>query len=159
MTLKEIIHASKTDIVNGEWKTGRIQKSDFPLSKARAKDYKYGPAYDWCIIKFKALGLDCRVRILLREGREIFSATLGVCEGNDMRILAALEFHGTEPGWHAHAKCGAIEAIGIGFTRQDSRRFPAGGHFHRDNKFGVTKETAKQKAITFFRIWERGLLL
>lgn len=159
MNLKELVRAEKTDITLGDWKKGRIPRGEFPLSKARAKDYKFGPAYDWCIIKFKALGGDCRVRVLIREGREIYYATLGLCDDGDTRILASLEFHGTEPGWHVHAKCSDFQAIGPGQNRQDSRRFPYGGHFHRNNKFGVTKETAKQKAIAFFRIWSRGSLL
>src|SRR3546814_6406221 len=81
MRLQDLINAPKSDVHVGEWKKGKIPRADFPLSRARSKDYKYSSAYDWCVIRFRALGADCRVRVLLREGREIYYATLGVVEG------------------------------------------------------------------------------
>src|SRR3546814_530908 len=100
MRLQDLINAPKSDVHVGEWKKGKIPRADFPLSRARSKDYKYSSAYDWCVIRFRALGADCRVRVLLREGREIYYATLGVVEGGDTKILCSYEYHGTEPGWH-----------------------------------------------------------
>lgn len=159
MNLKAIVCASKSDIRVGDWKTGKIPKAEFPLSRARDRDYKFGPAYDWCIIKFDALGFDCRVRLLLREGREIFYATLGIVEGGDTRIICSYEFHGTEPGWHCHSKCGRIADIEPGQNRFSSKRLPQGGRFHRDKTFGVTKNTAKHVAFDFYRIYAAGTLV
>ena len=159
MKLRDIIRAPKSGIHTGAWKAGKIPRSEYPLSRARDRDYKYGPAYDWRIVKFTALGLDCRVLILLRERREIYYARLGVVEHNDTKIICSYEFHGAEPGWHCHAKCGPLSTIQAGLNRQDSARFPDGRRFHRDKVFGVTKATALRRAIDFYRIEEPGTLV
>jgi len=158
MNLKAIISAKKSDIHIGDWKNGRIPKKDFP-ARAKAKAFKFGPAYDWAIIRFKALGYDCRVRVLLREGREIFSATLGVVEKGSLKILATHEFHGTEPGWHCHVKCENISEIDGTTNRVGSIRIPGAKQHHRRGKFRVTKKDAKRKVMRLFRIESSGSLL
>src|SRR3546814_16446394 len=124
MRLQDLINAPKSDVHVGEWKKGKIPRADFPLSRARSKDYKYSSAYDWCVIRFRALGADCRVRVLLREGREIYYATLGVVEGGDTKILCSYEYHGTEPGWHCHVKCGDVALVAPRQNRFGSKRLP-----------------------------------
>ena len=159
MNLKQIICSPKSDIKIGEWRKGLIPRADFPLSRAKPKDYKVSDAYDWCIIRFSCLGLDCRVRVLLREGREIFYATLGVVEGGDTKIVCSYEFHGTEPGWHCHVKCDELANVRPGQNRYGAVRLPNGRRKHRRDSFGVSKTNAKHKAIDFYRIEERGGLL
>jgi hypothetical protein len=108
--------------------------------------------------------MDCRVRILLREGREIYYATLGVVENGDTKILCSYKCHGTEPNWHCHAKCGEIEDITLGQNRFGSIRLPYARSRHRRKMFGVTKLTAISVATDFYGLKQQeterqGLLL
>lgn len=150
--------ATKSDIHIGEWRTGRIPNKDFP-AKAKPRAFKFGPAYIWSIIRFTALGRDCRVRVLLREGREIYSACLGVVEGGTLKVLATYEFHGTEPGWHCHVRCDDLAALDPLVNRHGSTRLPAAKRRHRDTAFRVTKKTGVRVALDFFRIEARGPLV
>lgn len=158
MNLKAIVHAPKTDIQIGEWKKGQIPKKDFP-ARAKPKAFKFGPEYDWAIIRFKALGLDCRVRVLLREGREIYYATLGVVEDGALKVIASFEFHGTEPGWHCHVRCEDVDSIDVATNRQGAIRLPRAKQHHRRGEFRVTKMNALHKALRLYRIESPGSLL
>ncbi len=161
MKSKEIIRAPKTDISFSEWKSGKISRNSFPLSKAKARGYKYGPDYQWCVGKFAALGHDFRVLILCRLGREIYYATLGLFDGRDTTVLCSYEFHGSEVGWHCHGTCEDHTKIPSGtFRPRQLRRFPNGNNPHRRNDFRVRDVAeAKKVAVEFYNIEEKGSLL
>lgn len=159
MKLRDVIQAEKTEINIGDWKSGKIPYADFPMPRARSKHYKFGPDFKWCVIRFSALGRNFRVRVLLREGREIFRAALLDCSGAESRVLCEYEYHGTEPGWHCHAHCDQIVGAAASFARFGSIRLPSARNNHRRRAFGVTMANAKQRAMKFYKIEERGPLL
>jgi hypothetical protein len=84
VTLAEVIRAVKADVDVGSWQQGHIPRSAFPLSLARAKNYKFGPEY----VRFSCLGANFRVLLLLNEGKSIYRATLGLDEGSDTKFSA-----------------------------------------------------------------------
>jgi len=88
VTLAEVIRAVKADVDVGSWQQGHIPRSAFPLSLARAKNYKFGPEYRWRIVRFSCLGANFRVLLLLNEGKSIYRATLGLDEGSDTKFSA-----------------------------------------------------------------------
>ena len=160
MRLKDIIRAPKTDIIVGGWKTGRITRSEFPLSKARAGAYRFSAANRWCVIRFSTLGNEFRVLVQLREGQETYRAMLGVVVNGDIKVLCSYEFHGTHAGWHCHLTCESDATVPAGVLRGPwVRRFPGGGKFHRHREFHVTKDTGKRVALRFYRVEVRGSLV
>ncbi|TXL72274.1 hypothetical protein FHP25_25920 [Vineibacter terrae] len=102
MKLVEVIRATKVDVEIGKWETGHITRSQFPLSQAKNKNYKFGPDYRWRVVRFRCLGHEWRVLLLLCAPREIFRTTLAVEVGGDLRVVCQHEYHASEPGWHCH---------------------------------------------------------
>src|SRR3546814_14699434 len=82
--------------------------------------------------------------------------SLGVVEGGDTKILCSYEYHGTEPGWHCHVKCGDVALVAPSQNRFGSKRLPKARDRHRRSSFGVTKATAQRVAVAFYRIKRPG---
>jgi hypothetical protein len=97
--LQEIIRAPKVAIHLGEWHRGNVPRADFPIAK---KAYGLGRSYEWRVIKFEALGIQCRVLVVLNSPKEKYEAILGVMADGRLRILCSYEYHAAEPGWHCH---------------------------------------------------------
>ena len=164
MRLCQIISADKEIQSTGTWGSGKMARSDWPSRTAKAKAYKFGTAYTWRIIKFTCKGLDCRVRVLFNEDKSIFRATFGVTISGDTTVLCDYEWHGSEPGWHCHARCDEVNDLDPSKNRFGSRRLPAAGTFHRRMEFGsvhgpMDEETAFNTALSVFRIKPSGTLL
>lgn len=164
MSLQNILSSSKSVSSTGNWTSGTIPRGDWPSRRAKAKAYKFGPAYSWRIVRFSCDGIDCRVRILLNESKAIFRATLGVVEASDMKILCDYEFHMSEPGWHCHARCGDIEDIDAARNRFGSLRIPKARAHHRRMDFvfrhqPIEQSTAFACAMSAFRVGPTGSLL
>ena len=64
--LQEIIRASKDDIHVGEWRRGNVPRADFRKKKA----YGLGRSYEWRVIRFEALAVQCRVLVVLNMPKE-----------------------------------------------------------------------------------------
>ena len=156
--LQEIVRASKSDIQTGSWHQGRVPRADFPIAKG---SYDLGRSYQWCVIKFGALGFQCRVLVVLNAPKQKFQAFLGVLADARLRILCCHEFHAGEPGWHCHASCGEVCKVPEGFMRGPwVRRLPAAKRTHRQLNFEVNDlNSAKQIAIDRYKIWTRGPLV
>ena len=156
--LQEIVSASKSQIHIGLWHQGRVPRADFPIAKG---SYDLGRSYQWCVMKFDALGFECRVLVVLNAPKQKFQAFLGVSEGARLRILCCHEFHAAEPGWHCHASCGDVSKVPEGFMRGPwVRRLRAARRTHRRLNFGVIDlDSAKQVAIKRYKIWTRGPLV
>lgn len=125
--------------------------------RAKAKAYKYGPAYQWRIITFIANARECRVLLLFNESKQIFRATFGVADGADTINICDYEYHASEPGWHAHARCDDLDHINPSTNRFGGRRLPKAGAEHRRAEFKyrrshLTPVTAFNCAISVFRI-------
>jgi len=84
MNVADVIRAMKFDIRIGDWQSGHVTRSSFPLSQARAKNYKFGPQYRWRVVRFETHGRNFRVLILLNLEKAIFRASLAVERDNDL---------------------------------------------------------------------------
>lgn len=157
--LADFIRAEKTEIKLGEWHTGRIPRSNFPMSGARSKAYKFGPSYSWQLITFRCLDRKCRVLILINEEKEFLRASFGVDQDEDTVLLCDHEFHGDHPGWHCHVAAGDIDDLVAGSNRCDKRRWPGKRAQHSQKDFATTKGSARQRVLKRFRIDEKGSLL
>ena len=152
MRLKDVLHAEKTVTEWGEWGSGKMPRTAFPLSKSRGNFYRLG-SYRWRVIKFEALGASFRLMIALHEAKEQFRAFLGLDDGDDTKFIASYEFHGTHPGWHAVVSCDTFEAIPGGIkTGPWQFRLPSPRQPHRRRSFKVTEFNATDVACDFFRL-------
>lgn len=160
MRATDVIQADKTNIELGSWATGHVTAKSFPLSKAKAKNYKYGPSYKWRVVKFDALGHKFRVLVLFNQGKGIFRASLGVEVAADMRVLCMHEFHAKEPGWHCHAHLCEAADVDAGVFRGAMRKWPKKGKLPEHQQFGILDETAAlRRAIDFYKVETKGALL
>ena len=159
MNITEIIRALKTDVSVGQWNTGHVSRSAFPISSARAKNYKFGSEYKWRVVKFDCLNRSFRILILLNEAKQIYRATLGIEVENEMAIICQHEFHASEPGWHCHVTMADDSTLPIGVVRQHLRRWPASSARHSRMEFGVSMANAVSLAAARFRVSEVGPLV
>lgn len=157
--LRSIVRAPKTDIKFGTWHNGKVPRKDLPMAK---QAYGLGSAYRWCAVSFVALGVECRVLIVLNRAKQKFEAILGVLIGAEtLRILCSYEYHASEPGWHCHAACDEITKVPLGYMRGPwVRRLPAAKRTHSRQDFGVEDDDAALRfALRCYRIEERGPLI
>jgi hypothetical protein len=156
--VQEIIRASKEGIHLGEWRRGNVPRADFPIAKIA---YGLGRSYEWRVIRFDALGFQCRVLVVLNALKEKYDAILGLMADGKLRILCIHEFHATEPGWHCHVSCGEVASVPLGFMRGPwMRRVPKAKSTHKRLDFGVSDQDAATRfAIDRFRIETKGSLL
>ena len=104
MLLKDIVRARKVVSAPGQWQTGTMPRSAFPLSKSKGKAYKLGNRR-WRAIVFTANGALCRLLVSYSYDLWQYQALLGIDDGGDTKLLARLEHHPTHGGWHAHVTC------------------------------------------------------
>lgn len=136
MHFKHIFRADKDILDWGEWKQVKMPPSAFPMSHGPKRSYRLGSAYRWRVVKFRALGETFRVLIAYRDDVEEFRSILGMDVSGDTRIVAEFCFHGTHPGWHAHADCGDVRAMPTGVQRWPGmRRRPKGRSRHRNTTY------------------------
>jgi hypothetical protein len=157
--VSDIIRGVKGKPRIGEWKSGHISRAAFPLSRARNKNYKFGPEYKWRVVAFDSIHHKCRVLILLNEFKQICRITLGVEINSDMVVLCQHEYHSSEPGWHCHVCFDEIEKISPGINRSHLNRYPQPHAVHTQVKFHVTERNALSFAARIFRFSETGDLL
>jgi hypothetical protein len=156
--LQQIVRASKADIHIGPWHKGNVPKADFPIAKSA---YGLGSSYQWCVIRFDALGFQCRVLVVLNAPKQKYEAILGASADGLLRILCSYEYHAAEPGWHCHASCGDVARVPMGFMRGPwVRRVPRAKATHNRLDFGVgDRDEAERFAIDFYGIETKGPLL
>ena len=156
--LQDVIRAPKTDIRVGEWRRGAVPKAEFPIAKA---SYSLGSSFEWCVIRFDALGQNCRVLVIFNPAKQIYEAILGICADSRMRILCSYEYHAGEPGWHVHASCGDASRVPLGFMRGPwVRRLPRARRTHNRRDFEILdRDAAKRAAFDRYKIETKGSLL
>ena len=159
MKLSNIIRANKVNVNLGRWQTGHVPKSSFPMSKLRAKNWKFGQEYKSRIVSFDAAGYKCRIWLLLNEKKSIYRARFGVELNGDMVVLCDHEFHSCEPGWHCHLCNDAIDTIEPGVARSHTLRWPQHEHLCSLKNFNVSEVNALSEAATRFRFNAQGSLL
>ena len=145
MNVWKIRSEDKTALEFGRWETGKMSRSAFPMSKARAKAYRLGSAWTWRVIKFDADGSQYRILVAYRTDKEQFMATLAVEDAGDMRIVASLEYHPTHGGWHIHYASEPMVNVPSGVRRGPwVRRMECVKH----EQFGLTGSSAGTRAMT-----------
>jgi hypothetical protein len=130
--VKDIIRAPKTVTAPGAWKQEKMPQSAFPLRKGKRPAYMLKAQWRWRLVHFKALGESFRLLIAWRPDIEEYLYYLGQDIKGDTRVVLALSFHGTHPGWHVHTHCGHVEELPVGVMRSHiHKRIPRGMHNHR----------------------------
>ncbi len=116
MNVHDIILAAKRIKSDGQWASGVMPRTAFPLSKSGNKAYKLGNRR-WRVVTFDACGVGCRLLINYHPMLSQYQAILGVEVGGDTKVLAFLEHHPTHKGWHAHICCDEIKDVPVGIKR------------------------------------------
>ena len=121
--LRRFVGAPKADIKLGAWHSGKVPKKDFPMAK---QAYGLGSSFRWRVISFVALGVECRVLVILNLAKEKYEAILGAMGLDALHVLCSYEYHAGEPGWHCHAACDDLASVPLGYMRGPwVRRLPA----------------------------------
>jgi hypothetical protein len=160
--LNDVIRAPKQRVKIGKWHSGKVPKADFPIARTA---YRLGNSFKWSVIEFEALSTDCRVLVVVNEGKQKYEAILGVMAPNgSLRILCSYEHHPSEPGWHCHATHDEIGTLSSGVMRGPwVRRVPRARQFHRTKKHLNFTIKDGDAAIHFaqrrYRIEEPGTLI
>jgi len=158
-TLFEFIRAEKSEVDEGQWATGHIAQSAFPLSKAKKKHFRFGPEYRWRLVRFKALGRKCRVLILFNAGKMICRSTFAVEVENDLAVLCNHEYHSDHPGWHCHLARAPHDKIVPGVIRSGQRRWPGPRSRHARMEFGISEASALSFVAARYRFQAQGGLI
>jgi hypothetical protein len=160
MRLPDVLRLSKSNINIGPWNRGRIARSDFPLSRARAKNYRFGQEYIWRVISFECEGEQFRILLLFNGNKNIYRATLGIEKDKSLAVLCHHEYHASEPGWHCHFTLEEHDKVPVGqFRWWRMRRWPSARVAHKHMQFGVTQASALTVAAERYRFRAQGDLL
>lgn len=158
-TLSDFIRADKTDLDEGQWNTGHISQSAFPLSHARKKHFRFGPEYRWRLVRFRALGEKCRVLILFNAPKLICRSTFAVEVANDLAVLCNHEYHADHPGWHCHLVNLSHDKVAPGVIRTGQRRWPGPKANHSRLEFGLSEASALSHVAARYRFQAQGGLI
>ena len=156
--LRRFVGAPKADIKLGAWHSGKVPKKDFPMAK---QAYGLGSSFRWRVISFVALGVECRVLVILNLAKEKYEAILGAMGSETLHVLCSYEYHAGEPGWHCHAACDDLASVPLGYMRGPwVRRLPAAKRTDSRQDFGIQDETAALRfALACYKIETQGTLI
>lgn len=87
---KELLLKPKTITKAGEWKTGKMARNAFPLSRARS--FQLGMKWSWRVDILEIDHVECRLLIAFEPSKHGFIAWLSYQRGDDMRLSRALNF-------------------------------------------------------------------
>lgn len=151
MDVRDIIAAKKRIKNSGQWASGTMPRTAFPLSKSGGRAYRLGNRR-WRVIAFEACGLSCRILINYSHMLSQYQAMLGVDVGGDTKVLAALEHHATHKAWHVHTCCQPIKDVPAGIKRGPwVKSLNGSGGKHRIT-VPATDDVAFGRAVSFFRL-------
>lgn len=162
MRLRQIVQAGKTNISLGSWHNGKVPRADFPISR---KAYRLGKSYEWRVVKFDALGVECRVLVVVNKPKQKYEAVLGVMgPQGSLKVICSYEYHPSEPGWHCHATHDDVNTIPHGCMRGPwIQRRPGARKPHRQAKYERFKIGDRDDAIRFalrrYKVETKGSLL
>lgn len=141
MRARELILKHKTVTKAGEWKTGKMARNAFPLSRGR--NFQLGVKWSWRVDILEIDHVECRLLTAFEPSKQGFVAWLSYQRGDAYAVVARLEFHGSEPGLHCHASCDAVSDIRAGVVKPfGTRRVPKFSAKHRRTKYEITKSSA-----------------
>jgi hypothetical protein len=157
MKPRDAIRARKRIVEAGSWKvvTAKSAMPKSALSLSKGHSIQLGRNWHWRVDSVEADGMNFKILTAFHSETEEFQARLVVTQGDSGTVLAALEYHGTHPGWHCHMPCCDIEDVepGQGHPRS-SHRFPRPEGKHRRVSFDMTDSMALARSFSFFRVTE-----
>jgi len=159
--LREVLRAPKDDIKVGKWHSGKVPRADFPMAK---NAYGLGSSFRWCVITFEALGVECRVLVVVNQPKQKYEAILGVMGPKGLRVLCTYDHHPSEPGWHCHATHVDADTLSLGAMRGPwIKRVPGPHKPHRAGKYPKFTIGGEPEAVRFalarYKIVKKGTLL
>lgn len=155
MNVRKLIQSPKEIRQTGQWATGTMPRSAFPLSRSGGKAYRLGNRR-WRVIVFDACAERCRVLINYHPTFLQYQALLGVDIGGDTKVLASLEHHPTHKPWHAHVCCADFAEAPAGIRRGPWFRSLNGAGRAYKTGCPSSDDAAFNMAAHFFRLDRRA---
>ena len=115
LTLGDVIRAPKANVKIGDWRSGKIGASAFPLAKQRS--LPASPAWSWRVVTFSALDRDFRLLIRLNSEISYYSSILALGHGEQTQIICHHEMHLSHRNWHCHFAPGNVDDTFPGVLR------------------------------------------
>lgn len=169
MRIQDVIRGDKINLAVGDWGTGKMPKTKFPLSKAGKKAWSMGSSWSWRFAEFECDGREFVIRILVNEEKAIARIHLGLRSGRDTIVLCCYEYHADhETGWHLHTLCGDENQIDIApagtlVHGPWVKRLPSARTFHRRTAFKLDgypglKPWLWSETVRFFGLQPKDLI-
>jgi len=111
-TAKRVVEA-------GQWKSGKMPKGAYPLSKNNS--VRLGTGWEYCIHKLSGPNA-MSLLIAFHPGKREYLAWLALEHGNDQAILARFEHHSSHDGWHVHLKADDMTKLSWGVVKQPNEK-------------------------------------
>lgn len=158
ISLSEVIRAPKQDVTYGGWAEGPVARAQFPLVRSKLS---MGRGWKWRIVRFSALRQDFYVLIALNLEKEYYRATLGMKDGNTLKIICCHELHTDHWNWHCHLIRGNVHETfpGVLRDRNNMIAWPTFTQRECTVPFNVTEESALSIAAARFGFTQGGGLL
>jgi hypothetical protein len=151
MRARQLILQPKKLVKAGDWKTGKMAKNAFPLSRTR--NFQLGVRWTWRVDILEIDGNECRLLTAFEPSKNGFLAWLSFKRGDAYTMVARLEFHGHEPGLHCHSSCDDLHNVQIGVVKPyPSVRLPNARAKHRRDQCAITDASALATSFGFFRV-------
>ena len=97
-----------------------MPKSAFPLSKNNS--FRLGAGWEWCVHSVNCGQLTFRLLIAFHAGKAEYLAWLAIDTGQDLGLIARLEYHASHLGWHVHLKPHDLAKLSYGVVKQSGER-------------------------------------
>lgn len=147
MNARTYIRDKKRVVSSTGWEQGGIPKARFPLFSDRKP---LGPGWWWRSATLASDTQEYRLLVQLRTDKPNFKAWLAVKIGKDWAVIARLESH-MHAGLHCHMQC-LETGVTIGeIDPPDAVCIPHWREFHRRPNEVISKNTAWDMALEFFR--------
>lgn len=114
------IRERKTVRDRGQWKSGKMPRTAFPLSKSH--NFALGSGWRWRVSKAVAGDRCFWLLVAYEQSKAQYRAWLGLESGTDQALLARLEYHPSHRGWHCHIKTGEVAGVGCGVVKHAGAR-------------------------------------
>lgn len=152
MRVRRLVSKPKVVTKAGEWKSGKMTRTAFPLHRSRS--FVLGQHWTWRVDVLDVDGAEMRLLTAFEPTKQNFIAWLSLKRGDSYVVLARMESHGTHPGMHAHAVCDAnVSDLPAGVVKPlGLRRAPRVGKRHRREKYEMTEATALSTSFKFYNV-------
>lgn len=110
----------KTLSLCGQWQSGKMPRTAFPLSKNNS--FRLGRGWDWCIHELIDANYSYKLLVAFHKGKAEFLAWLTMSKGTDQAVLARLEYHRSHLGWHVHLKPSVVDNVSLGVVKMSGER-------------------------------------